>query len=155
MRMTARATPVLSRARSSSHIRRNFTAPILPAPSTDPRKRVPDEHVYHAGAAEPGVHHDHPRGLFADLTDDLGLLATLDAPQRLQGTVRNPGSYYGKELSFVGHVERVYPQYLARPVHDVLDREPLLPECDPVSRVAGELVEDRPRPAARGVAHEA
>ncbi len=50
---------------------------------TDPRQRVADEHVYHAGAAEPGVHEDHPRRLLAHLADDLGVLATFDAPQRL------------------------------------------------------------------------
>src|ERR687893_1231186 len=104
MRMTACTTPVLSRARSSSHITRNFTAPILPPPSTNPRQRIPDEHVYHAGAAEPGVHHDHPRGILADLADDLGLLAALDAPQSLQRGVGGLGGDHGEEFSFVGHV---------------------------------------------------
>src|SRR3712207_3180351 len=104
MRMTACTTPVLSRARSSSHITRNFTAPIPPAPSTDPRQRVPDQHVYHAGTAELGVHYDHPRGLFADLADDLGLLAALDATQRLQGSIGDFGSDDGEEFSFVRHV---------------------------------------------------
>src|SRR3712207_4568916 len=155
MRMTACTTPVLSRARSSSHITRNFTAPILPEPSTDPRQWVTDQHVYHAGAAELGVHYDHPCGLLADLTDDLGLLAALDATQRLQGGLCGFGSDDGEQLAFVGDVERVYTQDLACPVHDVPDRKPLLPERDPISRVAGELVQDRPYPAARGVAHEA
>src|SRR5829696_4769763 len=102
MRMTACMTPVLSRARSSSHITRNFTASILRALSTNPRQRVSDEHVYHAGAAELGVHYDHPRGLFADLADDLGLLATLDAPQRLQRAIGGFGGDDGEEFSFVG-----------------------------------------------------
>src|SRR3712207_1704315 len=118
MRMTACTTPVLSRARSSSHITRNFTAPILPEPSTDPRQWVTDQHVYHAGAAELGVHYDHPCGLLADLTDDLGLLAALDATQRLQGGLCGFGSDDGEQLAFVGDVERVYPQNFARPVHD-------------------------------------
>src|SRR5918998_5465180 len=106
--MTACTTPVLSRARSSSHITRNFTVPILPAPSTNPRQRVPDEHVYHAGAAELGMHDDHPRGFLAHFADDLGLLATIDASQRLQRTVGGIGGDDGEEFPFVRHVERVY-----------------------------------------------
>ena len=31
------------------------------------RQRIADEHVYHAGAAEAGVHEDHPLRLIADL----------------------------------------------------------------------------------------
>src|SRR5918998_717809 len=133
MRITACTTPVLSRARSSSHITRNFTVLILPAPSTDPRQRIPDEHVYHAGAAKLGVHYDHPREIFADLTDDLGLLAALDATERLQGGLCGFGSDDGEELSFIRYIQRIYPQNSARPVHDVPDREPLLPERDPIS----------------------
>ncbi len=38
--------------------------------STDPWQRVSDEHVYHAGAAEPGVHHDHARRILANLADE-------------------------------------------------------------------------------------
>src|SRR5918998_5227848 len=155
MRMTACTTPVLNRVRSSSHITRNFTDVILPEPSTDPRQRVTDQHVYHAGAAELGVHYDHPSGLLSDLPDDLGLLAALDAPQRLQRGLRRLRGDDGEQLAFIGDVERVYTQNLARPVYDVPDRKPLLPERDPISRVAGELVQDRPYPAARGVAHEA
>ncbi len=30
---------------------------------TCPGQWVSDEHVYHAGAAEPRMHEDHPRGL--------------------------------------------------------------------------------------------
>src|SRR5215208_3441408 len=155
MRMTACTTPVLSRERSSSHITRNFTDSNLPAPSTNPRQPVTDEHVYHAGAAEAGVHNDHARGLFADLADNLGLLATLDAAQRLERCVRQLRSHNSEELAFVGDVEGVYAKDLARPVDDVPDREPLLPQRDPVPGVAGELVQNRPDPAARGVAHEA
>src|SRR3712207_1134524 len=135
MRMTARATPVLNRARSSSHITRNFTAQILPAPSTDPRQRVTDEHVYHAGAAELSMHYDHPRGLFADLTDDRSVFTTLYSSQRLQSGLRRLRGDDGGQLAFVGDVERVYAKDLARPVHDVPDREPLLPERDPKPRV--------------------
>src|SRR5215212_2770427 len=153
--MTACMTPVLNRARSSSHITRNFTGSNLPTPSTNPRQRVADEHVYHTSTAELGVHYDHTCGLFADLPDNLGLFATLNASQRLERGVRCFRSDDGEELAFVGDVEWVYPQDLARPVDDVPDREPLLPERDPVPRVAGELVEDRPHPAACGVAHEA
>src|SRR5215210_5624168 len=83
IRMTAWTTSVLSRARSSSHITRNFTALILPTPSTNSRQRIADEHIYHAGAAEPGVHEDHPRRLLAHLTDDRGFLTALNAAQRL------------------------------------------------------------------------
>lgn len=36
---------------------------------TDPRQQVSDEHVYHAGAAELGVHEDHTRQLLAHLPD--------------------------------------------------------------------------------------
>src|SRR4028118_105130 len=61
--------------------------------STDPGQRVADEHVYHAGAAEPGVHHDHARGLLADLADDLGVLAALDATQ---GFERGVGRIWGR-----------------------------------------------------------
>src|SRR5215211_898063 len=106
-------------------------------PLTDPGKRVTDEHVYHAGASELGVHYDHARRFLAHLADNLGLLAALDAPQRLQRGLRRLRSDDGEELAFVGYVERVYAQDLARPVHDVLDREPLLPERYPVARVAG------------------
>src|SRR3712207_2563244 len=155
MRMTACMTPVLSRARSSSHITRNFTVPILPAPSTNSRQRVTDEHVYHAVAAELGVHYDHPRRLFANLADDLGLLATLDTSQRPQRGIGHFGRDDGEKLAFVRYEQRVYTQDLARPVDDVPDREPLLPQRDPVPRIAGELVQDRPDPAARGIAHKA
>lgn len=48
-----------------------------------PRQRVADGRVNHTGAAEPGVHEDHARRLLAHLPDDLRLLATLYAPQRL------------------------------------------------------------------------
>src|SRR5215211_2666349 len=78
MRMTACRTPVLSRARSSSHITRNFTAPIFPSPSTNPRQRVPDEHVYHAGAAELGVHYDHARRFLGHLAGDSPLCLPFD-----------------------------------------------------------------------------
>src|SRR5918998_2874768 len=155
MRMTACTTPVLSRARSSSHITRNFTVLILPARSTNPRQRVPDQHVYHAGAAELGVHYDHPRGLLANLPDDLGILATLDTSQGLQRDLRRFRSDDGEEFAFVGDVEWVYTQDLARPVHDVPDRELVFPKRDPVSRVAGELVQDRPHTATCRVTHEA
>ena len=57
-------------------------------PSTDPRQRVSDEHVYHAGAAELRVHDDHPRGFLAHLAHDLGLFPTIDAAQRLQRRAR-------------------------------------------------------------------
>ncbi len=53
--------------------------------STYPRQRVPDQHVYHAGTTKLRMHQDHPRWLFAHLADDLDLLPTLGAPQRLQG----------------------------------------------------------------------
>ena len=85
-------------------------------PLADPRQRVADEHVYHAGAAELGVHDDHARRLLAHLADDLGLLATLGIPESLEGGVRGFGGYDGEELAFVGDVERVYAQDLARPV---------------------------------------
>src|SRR5215217_7944582 len=120
--------------------------------STNPRQRIPDEHVYHAGAAERGVHEDHPCGLLAHLTYDLGFLATFDSSQRLQGSIGNLGSHDGDELTFVGDVEGVYTQDLARPIDHVPDREPLFPEHDPVPRVTGELVQDRPDSAARGIA---
>ena len=84
-----------------------------------------------------------------------GFLAAFGAAQGFEGGVRRFGSDYGEELAFVGYVERVYAEDLTRPVHDVPDRDVLLPERDPVARVAGELVQDRPDTAARGVAHEA
>src|SRR3712207_5380203 len=98
MRMTACMTPVLSRARSSSHITKNFTVTILPAPLADPGKRVTDEHVYHAGAAELGVHYDHARRFFAYLADDLGLSTASDAPQRCQGGICTLGATTARSL---------------------------------------------------------
>ena len=71
-----------------------FLAPI--SLLTDPRQRVADEHVYHAGAAEPGVHEDHTRRFLAHLPDDRGFLATLDAPQRLQGAIGRFGGDDGE-----------------------------------------------------------
>src|SRR3712207_5006137 len=102
MRMTAWTTSMLSRARSSSHITRNFTVVIFRSgywadrALTNPRQRVPDEHVYHAGAAELGVHEDHPRRLLAHLPDDRGFLAALDASQRLQRGLRHFGGHDGE-----------------------------------------------------------
>ncbi len=49
-----------------------------PTSLTDPGQRVADEHVYHAGTAEPGVHHDHPRRLLADLAVDSCLFLPFD-----------------------------------------------------------------------------
>jgi hypothetical protein len=50
---------------------------------TDSGQRVPDKHVYHAGAAEPGVHEDHPLRLHSDLADDPCLLTAFHPAQRL------------------------------------------------------------------------
>src|SRR5215207_401589 len=140
MRITACMTPVLNLARSNSHITRNFTVTFLPPPSTDPRQRVSDQHVYHARTTEPGVHEDHARRLLTDLADDRGFFTALDVPQLLQGSVRRVRGNDGEELAFVGDVEGVYPQDLARPVHHIPDREPLLPKSHTEPRVAGEFV---------------
>src|ERR671921_1979343 len=118
MRITACMTPVLNLARSSSHITRNFIVTILPPPSTNPRQRVSDQHVYHTRTAELGVHHDHACRLLAHLADDRGFFTALDVPQRRQGSVRRVRGDNGEELAFVCHVERVYTQDLARPVYD-------------------------------------
>src|SRR5918993_4528236 len=104
----------------STHPAREIRATIS---STYPRQRVADEHVYHAGAAELGVHHDHPCWFFAYLTDDGGLFSSVHVPQGFEGSVSRVGGDYGEELAFVGDVERVYAEYFARPVHDVPDRE--------------------------------
>ena len=47
------------------------------------------------------------------------------------------------------------PRISHAPLHDVPDREVLLPERDPVPGVAGQLVQNRADTTARGVAHEA
>ncbi len=48
--------------------------------STNPRQRIADEHVYHAGATEAGVHEDHPRRLLTHLPYNRCFFAALDAP---------------------------------------------------------------------------
>src|SRR5215217_1438300 len=138
---------VTSKAVDGGHSRQPF--------STNPRQRVSDQHVYHARTAELGVHHDHACRLLAHLADDRGFFTALDVPQRRQGSVRRVRGDNGEELAFVGHVERVYTQDLARPVYDAPDREPLLPERNSKPRVTGELVQDRSHPAARGITHKA
>ena len=65
-----------------------YILPVLLVSLTDPRQRVSDEHVDHAGAAELGVHNDHARRLLADLADDLGVLATVCVAQGFEGGVR-------------------------------------------------------------------
>src|SRR5215204_42254 len=154
MRITACMTPVLNLASSSSHITKNFIVTILP-PSTNPRQRISDQHVYHACTTELGVHHDHACRLLAHLADDRSFFTALDVPQRCQGSVRRVRGDNGEELAFVGYIERVYTQDLARPVYDTPDREPLLPERNSKPRVTGELVQDRSHPAACGIPHEA
>src|ERR671912_1985077 len=100
----------------------HFSA-IRAAYSADPRQRITDEHVYHPGAAELGVHDDHSLGLLAYLADDLGVLAAFCVAQGFEGGVSDFGGYYGEELAFVGDVERVDAEDLTGPVHDVPDRE--------------------------------
>src|SRR5215203_2791405 len=105
--------------------------------STYSRQGVADEHVYHAGAAELGVHDDHPCRLLADLADDGGFSPAFGVTQGFEGGIGRFRTYYGEELAFVGDVEGVYAQDLTRPMNDVSDRELLLPERDAVARVAG------------------
>ena len=54
---------------------------------TNPRQRVADEHVYHAGSAKLRVHQDHTGGLFAHLAYDLGFLAAFHTTQSFEGGV--------------------------------------------------------------------
>src|SRR5215210_738247 len=99
----------------------------------NPRQRIADEHVDHAGAAELGVHDDHARRLLADFADDRRFFPAFGVTQGFEGGVRLFWSYYGEELAFVGDVEGVYAQDLTGPVHDVSDGEPLLPEGNAVA----------------------
>jgi hypothetical protein len=101
--------------------------------STYPRQRVADEHVYHAGAAEAGVHDDHARWFLAHFADDLGFLAAFGIAQGFEGGFRLFWSYHGEELAFVRYVEWVYAEDLTGPVHDVPDRELLLPEHEAIT----------------------
>lgn len=52
---------------------------------TNPRQRVADEHVYHPGAAEPGVHHDHASRFLAHLADDSRLYLLLEYVRGFKG----------------------------------------------------------------------
>ncbi len=64
----------MSRRTEASYLLHHALHPVLGQAafsSTNPGHRVADEHVYHADAAEPSVHEDHPLGL-------------LDATQRIQ-----------------------------------------------------------------------
>src|SRR5829696_1776887 len=114
----------------STHPAREIRATIS---STYPRQRVADEHVYHAGAAEASVHDDHARRFLAHFADDLGFLATVGVSEGFEGGFRLFWSYHSEEFAFVGDVERVYAEDLTRPVHDVPDRELLLPEHDAIT----------------------
>src|SRR5688572_26755270 len=128
---------------------------LTPISSTYPRQRVADKHVYHAGAAEAGVHEDHPLRLLAHLADYRGLFAAFDPAQRLEGAVGGFGGDDGEQLALVGDVERVYSQDLARPVYDFPNRDVSLPQSDPVPGIAGELVQDRANTTTGGIPHEA
>src|SRR5215210_2114481 len=120
----------------------------------NPRQRIADEHVDHAGAAELGVHDDHARRLLAYFADDRRFFPAFGVTQGFEGGVRLFWRYYGEELAFVGDVEGVYTQDLARPVYHVPDRKLLLPQRHAVPRVAGELVQDCAHTAACGIPHE-
>src|SRR5918997_2693074 len=135
----------------STHPAREIRATIS---STYPRQRVADEHVYHAGAAEAGVHDDHARRFLAHFADDLSILPTLDAAETFQGGFRLFLSYHSEELAFVRDVERIYAKDLTRPVHHVPDRELLLPERDAESGIAGQFVQDGADTTTSRVPHE-
>ena len=92
----------------SEYLRLMLLSAIRVAYLADPGQWISDEHVYHAGAAELGVHDDHARGLLAYLADDLGFLAAFCVAQGSAGGVSDFGGYYGEEFAFVGDVERVY-----------------------------------------------
>ncbi len=59
---------------------------------TNPRQRIADEHVYHAGATELRVHYDHPRRLLAHLADDSCFFLSFEYVRGFEG-YRHHGFY--------------------------------------------------------------
>ena len=57
-----------------------------------PSAAGPDEHVYHPGTAEPGVHENHTRRLLTDLANDSCLFLSFDFVRGLKGDRRH--SFY-------------------------------------------------------------
>ena len=72
-----------------------------PSRSTDPGQRVTDEHVYHAGAAELGVHEHHPRGLFGYLTDDGGSFSAFEATRGFESRSHTGYEVFRSSLSAI------------------------------------------------------
>lgn len=58
---------------------------LLPIHLTVPEQWISDEHVCHAGAAKPCVHHDHGRQLLAHLADDSRLYLLFEYVPRFEG----------------------------------------------------------------------
>jgi hypothetical protein len=92
----AETAPLVARASSRHHailLSCLVTGTFL---LTDPRQRVAYEHVYHAGAAEQGVHHDHTRRFLANFANDGRFLPSVDVSQGFEGGVRRFGCDYRK-----------------------------------------------------------
>jgi hypothetical protein len=79
------------------------------------------------------VHDDYARRFLAHFADDLGFLAAFGIAQGFEGGFRLFWSYHSEEFAFVRYVEGIYAKDLTGPVHDVPDRELLLPEHDAIT----------------------
>ena len=78
-----------------------ITKPAASISLTNPRQRVPDEHIYHAGAAELGMHEDHPRGLFGYLADDGGSFSAFEATRGFESRSHTGYEGFRSSLSVI------------------------------------------------------
>ena len=77
-------------------LRSGYALTIRYSHLANPRQRVAYEHVYHAGAAEQGVHHDHARRFLANFAYDGRFFPSVDVSQGFEGGVRRFGCDYRK-----------------------------------------------------------
>ena len=81
---------------------------------TDSGQLLADEHVDNARAAKACTHGDNPVRLRLDLADDCGMTAKRIFLHALDELFGHAAFDNGNQLSFVGNVQRVETQNLAR-----------------------------------------
>src|SRR5262245_10228831 len=119
------------------------------------RQLVASQHIHYARSSQRRTHSHQARVLFGDLADDSRFPPKRMSSDRHEYVVGNPGLDDGDQLTFVGNVQRIAPQYFPCPANFVSNGNRALFQFDSDSRLSGDLIQCARQPAARGITHTA
>jgi len=91
---------------------------------------VAGQHVYDASPAEPGHDRNYSLGLCNYFSDHTGLSTMRVFTHPGHKRVCSISSHTRNQLSFVGYIERIEPEYLARAVDFTSDRNSFFEDLD-------------------------